>query len=182
MRYQETELKLKNGQTAVLRNAEVEDSSALLKYLKATAAETRYLVNEPEEVTLTLEQEAEFLLEKAESERELMLIATIDGEHAGNCSVCSLGTKQRYRHRCSVGIALYKKYWGIGLGRQMLTAVLKRAEECGYEQAELEVVVDNTAAIALYKSLGFEIYGILKHDMKYSDGIYGDTYHMVKYF
>ena len=35
-------------------------------------------------------------------------------------------------------------------------------------------------AIHLYKSLGFEIYGMLPHNMKYADGTYADTYWMMK--
>lgn len=44
--------------------------------------------------------------------------------------------------------------------------------------AELEVVVSNERAIKLYKSLGFEIYGTLKNNMKYKDGTYVDAYIM----
>ena len=41
----------------LLRNARAEDAWMLLEYLKATAAETRFLLKEPEELTMTLEQE-----------------------------------------------------------------------------------------------------------------------------
>lgn len=41
----------------LLRNARAEDARMLLEYLKATAAETRFLLKEPEELTMTLEQE-----------------------------------------------------------------------------------------------------------------------------
>ena len=50
----------------------------------------------------------------------------------------------------------------------------------GYEQAELEVVASNENAIALYKMLGFSIYGERKHSMKYRDGSYADEYLMMK--
>lgn len=62
----------------------------------------------------------------------------------------------------------------------MLAAVLDMAKECGYEQAELEVVTTNTVAIHLYQSLGFEIYGEQLHSMKYKDGSYADEYMMMK--
>ena len=182
MLYTEREIKTKNGHCAVLRNARTEDAAALIEYLKITASETPYLMREPEEVTLTLEQEEHFIQRQMESERELMLIATMNGKHIGNCSLSSMGSFQRYAHRCSVAIALYQEYCGLGLGRQMLEAVLEQAKICGYEQAELEVSTKNENALALYKSLGFDIYGELKHDMKYKDGSYGDTYLMVKYF
>lgn len=49
------------GKELLLRNAAEDDAQMLLDYLKATCAETRYLVKEPEEITLTLEQEKEFI-------------------------------------------------------------------------------------------------------------------------
>lgn len=182
MLFKETEIKTKDGRTAILRNARTEDSATLIEYLKAIAAETPYLMREPEEVTLTPEQEDAFITQQMNSERELMLIATIDGKHIGNCSLCSMGNYRRYAHRCSIAIALYKEYCGLGLGRQMLLAILDEAQKCGYEQAELEVVADNANAVALYKSLGFEIYGTSKNNMKYKDGHYADAHLMVKYF
>lgn len=170
----------KDKREVILRNANESDAAALLHYLKTTAAETRFLMREPEEITLSLEQQEAFLRGKEEAERELMLIAELDGEHVGNCSVSSLGNYERYRHRCSVAIALYQKYCGLGIGKQMLQTVLDVAKTCGYEQAELEVVTTNEAAIRLYQSLGFEIYGELKHSMKYKDGSYADEYLMRK--
>lgn len=93
MIYQDREIRTKDEHTVILRNARPEDSEALIEYLKVTAMETRFLVSEPEEITLTMEQ--------------------------GECFICSLGTKQRYRHRCSVAVALYQEYCGLGIGRQM---------------------------------------------------------------
>ena len=40
MIYQDKEVKLKDGRSAVLRNARVEDSADMIKYLKTTATET----------------------------------------------------------------------------------------------------------------------------------------------
>lgn len=71
----------------------------------------------------------------------------------------SIGGYKRYRHRCEIAIALYKKYCGLGIGKSMLETVLDVAEKMGYEQAELEVIACNKTAIALYKKLGFKIYG-----------------------
>ena len=84
-------------------------ADALIQYLKVTSAETPYLIREPEEITLTHEQEVTFINSSITSERSAMLIATIDGKHIGNCSLQSLGNFKRYAHRCEIAIALYKK-------------------------------------------------------------------------
>lgn len=180
MVFEAKQIDTNDGRKAILRSAGVSDATALLTYLKTTAAETPFLMREPEEITLTLEQEEAFLRGKENEERELLLIAEVDGVHVGNCSVSLLGNCHRYKHRCSVAIALYQKYCGLGIGKQMMRTALDVAKKCGYEQAELEVVTTNEKAIHLYQSLGFEIYGELEHSMKYKDGSYADEYMMLK--
>jgi ribosomal protein S18 acetylase RimI-like enzyme len=44
---------------------------------------------------------------------------------------------------------------GSGLGRALMDAVLSSAEERGCRRVELDVNSENTAALALYRSLGF---------------------------
>ena len=180
MQLKEKEILLPDGRNCVIRSARAEDAEDLIKYVKITSAETPFLMREPEEFTLTLDQEKEFVLSREASERELLMIARVDGEHAGNCSLSSLGNYKRYEHRCSVAIALYQKFTGLGLGKTMLATILEIAAACGYEQAELEVVTTNSSAVHLYKSLGFEIYGEQPRSMKYKDGSYADEYLMVK--
>lgn len=170
----------KLGRTVLLREARPEDSADLIKYLKVTSGETPYLIREPDEITITEEKEKAFIQDKLNSERELMLLAFIDGKHVGNCSLMSLGSYKRYRHRCEVAIALYKEYWGSGIGMVMFETVLNIASSLGYEQAELEVVAGNESAISLYEKFGFQKYGTFPDNMKYSDGSYRDSYWMMK--
>jgi len=47
-----------------------------------------------------------------------------------------------------------------GLGRQVLTALLQRAQAAGAHHATLEVAAANTAALALYGHLGFATAGV----------------------
>ena len=75
MIFQEKTITDKLGRTVVFRNARPEDGEDLIKYLKATSAETPYLIREPDEITITKESEENFIKAKMESERELMLIA-----------------------------------------------------------------------------------------------------------
>lgn len=180
MLYAAREIRAKDGSTVILRNAEVQDGAMLLEYLKATAKETCFLVSEPEEIDLTLVREEAFIQKTNESKTDLMLIATIDGRHVGNCAMHGMGAKRRYSHRCGVSIALYREFWGRGIARQMMAAVLEQAKAVGYEQAELEVVASNARAIGLYESLGFTVCGRLPRNMKYKDGTYEDALFMVK--
>lgn len=180
MRFSSLETKDKTGRTIVLRNAEISDAKDLIRYLKITAEETPFLIREPDEISLTLEQQEHFIKSRMDAERELLLIATMDGKHIGNCSLMSIGSYKRYAHRCSVAIALYQEFCGRGIGTIMMETVLDLAKKIGYEQVELEVISGNESAIILYKKLGFEKYGIFPNSMKYADGQYANAYWMMK--
>ena len=175
-----TIIKDKKGRDVLLRSAEEKDAEALIDYMKITAVETPFLLREPDEISLTIEQEQAFIKAKKDSENELLLIAETGGRHIGNASLMSAGGFKRYRHRCEIAIALYQEYCGLGIGKAMLEMVLDIAKKAGYEQAELEVIANNKPAIALYEKLGFQKYGTFPDNMKYADGSHADAYWMMK--
>lgn len=178
MYIEEEHLRL-SGKELQLRCPREEDAELLLEYLKRTAAETRYLVREPEEVTMSAEQERAFIRSRNSSKREVMLLGFLKGRHVGVCSLTGSG-RSRYRHRVELAIALYQEFTGMGIGRAMVGRLIELAVEMGYEQMELEVAADNERAIGLYKDMGFEIYGTFPHNMKYRDGTYADAYWMMR--
>lgn len=53
-------------------------------------------------------------------------------------------------------IAVRPDRWRTGLGRRLLTALLRHATDRGCQEALLEVREDNEAALALYRHQGFE--------------------------
>lgn len=180
MEYTGKEILLKNGKTCLLRLAEESDAEILLEYLKATSGETPYMIREPEEVRTSVEEEVEFIRKNREDPRALMLLAFVDGKHAGSCSFGGASERNRMRHRCTVGISLYRDFWGQGIGTALMNEILSGAKTAGFEQAELDVVSTNAKAVGLYKKLGFEITGTLPRAFKYRDGTYADFLFMVK--
>ena len=62
----------------------------------------------------------------------------------------------------------------------ILGEILASAKAAGYEQAELEVVSTNEAAVGLYQKLGFQVTGTICHALKYKDGSYADFLFMSK--
>lgn len=180
MDYQERTLTLKNGKACLLRRGEEADAEVLVEYLKAVCGETRNLSREPEEVTITVEKEREILREQALADRKLMLMAFIDGHLAGNASFAAVADRLRARHRCRMGISVYRKFWGMGVGMALMEEILRCAGEAGFEQMELEVVSANAPAVGLYRKFGFETTGTVPHAFKYRDGTYADFLLMVK--
>ena len=58
MIYAETEIKLKNGCTAVVRNARPEDAKQTIEYLRTVSGESPFLLREPDEVNFTVEKQS----------------------------------------------------------------------------------------------------------------------------
>ena len=58
----------------------------------------------------------------------------------------------------SFAISLYKEYRGLGIGTEMMKAMLAILKDCGYRQASLAVQKANYA-VKMYRKVGFEIVG-----------------------
>ena len=169
-----------NVKEILLRSATPADADTLIDYLKTVTGETRFLMTYPDEVRYTTDEEVKFINSHNESEKCLLILAFVDGEYAGNCSFEGRASSRRVRHRADIGIALFQKYTGFGLGRLLLEVLLKNMKVQGFEQAELEVVGGNDRAYHLYESLGFKECGRIPGANKYDDGTYSDEIIMVK--
>lgn len=90
--------------------------------------------------------------------RQVYLCAVVDGYIVGTANVDSIGAN-KVKHRAELGVAIDKAFCGVGIGRALITACIECAKEAGYSQLELEVVRENSNAIALYKSMGFIEFG-----------------------
>ena len=109
-----------------------------------------------------------------------MLNAWVGGRLAGNCTLTPKGARRKICHRADVSIALRKAYWGLGLGKALLTRVLTLAKELGYEQVELEVISGNDRALGLYQHVGFVQTGRMPNAFQYDDGTCRDEIQMVR--
>ncbi len=163
-----------NGKEILIRNARLDDAQMLIDYLRVVTGETRFLMSEPDEIHYTVEQEENFINEHNSSKDKLLLLAFVDGEYAGNCSFEGKSGSRRCAHRVGIGIALFQKFTGQGLGRVMLKKLISEAKKAGFEQCELTVVGGNDRAYHLYKSIGFHECGRIPNANKYADGSYSD--------
>lgn len=158
MKYYE-KINLKDGRECILRNCTEADGEAVLEIFNLTHEETDNLMSYPDESTLNAEEEASFLKEKEDSDKEIEILAEIDGKIAGLAGLSSIGNKYKICHRVDFGISVAKECWNLGIGSALLSACISCAKEVGYEQIELNVVADNPSAISIYKKAGFEEFG-----------------------
>lgn len=158
MQYQKT-LTLRDGTVCVLRGAEPDDAEQVLHSFNLTHAQTDFLLTYPEENSLTVEDELNYLAESAASSNSIEICAVIGGEVVGTAGISAVGNKIKLRHRAEFGISIDRAYWGRGIGRALTLACIECARTAGYAQLELDVVAENTAALGLYNSVGFIEYG-----------------------
>lgn len=150
---------IKNGKNCIIRNGTFEDGPEVSTFFTTTHGETDYLLSYPEESTRDDEKQSNYLKETAESDREIELLAIVDGKVVGMAGFHAIGSKYKVRHRAEFGITVSKDYWGQGIGKAVMNACIECAKEAGYIQLELDVVADNTRAIELYKKLCFIEFG-----------------------
>ena len=102
--------------------------------------------------------------EELENDLALFVVAEVDGRIAGYLIAWIIVPME-----CQVGsIAVLPEYRRQGIARQLLGIMLQTCREAGTPDAYLEVRVSNTAAIELYRSLGFAQDGLRK--AYYQDG------------
>lgn len=180
MKYEEKLIVLKNGTNCTLRSPGSDDAEAMLSLLKQTSGETGFISRYPEEITMSVEAEKEFLTEQQTNPKSMMISAVIDGKIIGNAGISCVQNNIKYLHRAVLGIAVQKEYWNLGIGMKILAELIIWAREIGYEQIELEVLCKNVRAVELYKKFGFEVYGTREKSFKFKDNTYASEFLMLK--
>lgn len=158
MRYQQT-VRLKNGEVCLIRSGCAADGQAVYDNFNLTHGQTDFLLSYPDENSFDVEQEEQFLAQREAEAREVELCAFFYDRLVGTAGIETVGKKDKVKHRAAFGISVEKESWGLGIGRALTAACIECARQAGYHQLELDVVRENAAAIALYKSFGFVEYG-----------------------
>jgi len=153
------EIALKDGRICLLRNTSGIDAKAALESFNKVHAETDFLLSYPDEKGFSIEEEADFLANKETSSSEAELCSVIDDRIVGLAGFSSVGSREKIRHRAEFGISVDREFWGLGIGRALTEACIGCVKDAGYRQLELEVVAENSRAIALYENFGFREYG-----------------------
>ena len=179
MVYSPQSIKLKNGAEAVLRSPRECDAENMLRWLKTSSSETDFVVRCPEECMETPEDERAIIAGVLSSDTDLMILCEIDGDVAGACRL-TMNSRIKTRHRGSIALSIIKKYWNLGIGSAMITAMCDTARDCGVTQLELEVIKGNDRAKALYEKHGFITTGRRPNVFRLKDGTMLGEYIMVK--
>ncbi len=155
-----------------LREARREDAADVVALFRAVLEEGRYFITEPGEYRGRAGEEARVILRYAGRDDGLYLVARreADGGLAGVCTVRA-GHLRRTRHVGRLEVFVARQDRGRGLGRALLEAAVDWAEaNPGMRKLSLAVFEDNARAVALYRSLGFEVEGRRVGEYQEADG------------
>ena len=169
----EKQIILKNGVTAILKTPEINDAEQMLDCIKTACGETSFLMKDAVDWNdMTVEDEAQWILDNRESDNHLIIACYIDDNIVGSCDITFFNDKKTF-HRAGLGIAIIKKYWNIGIGSAMFEVIIKIAKEHKLtEILELSFVDGNERGKALYEKFGFEIVAKIPDAYKLKNGTY----------
>ena len=181
MIFEDKQITLKDGRTAILKTPCIEDAEKMLNYIKKSCGETDFLARYPEEWDgMTIESEERWVNNIRSSTNTIAVACYVDGKIAGNCEISFRGG-MKTSHRAIVAIAILKEYWNLGIGSAMFTELIAAAEaRPEIEIVELEFVEGNDRARALYEKYGFKIVGERPNAFKLKDGRLLKEYFMQK--
>ncbi|MHA1960091.1 MAG: N-acetyltransferase family protein [Candidatus Thorarchaeota archaeon] len=108
-------------------------------------------------------------IQRASRNREILLIAHIDGVYAGHLTL-QPEEWMASSHAARLGIIVVEDHRGLGVGRALMIAAEEAAITEGFEKIILSTFDSNTSARVLYESHGYRIVGYRMKHFKMPDG------------
>jgi RimJ/RimL family protein N-acetyltransferase len=171
---------LKDGTEVILRTGVENDAPSLLLTLSTYIAENEGMVWEPDEYRKSEKEIGEWIRGMLENPREILILATLEGEIIGNIDFHA-GARKRIAHVGELGMGMLPAFRSRGLGSLLLNRLMQWVERVPeLEKINLNVIATNERAIGLYKKFGFQEEGRRLRELKYSHGSYADSILMAK--
>lgn len=176
MLIQAKEVKLKNGETLILKSPTPDDAQKLLNHLKNVFNQSYQNMNHPKNNwdNFPVEEEAKILTDFASSSSKFMISAFHGEKIVGNLGCFGMGG-EFLKFNARIGMGLEKEFHNVGLGTKILNYAIENAKQNKIHRLELTVRTFNEAGIALYEKVGFRRVGILE-ETAFIDGKFCDEY------
>ncbi|WZX99768.1 GNAT family N-acetyltransferase [Bacillus sp. FSL W7-1360] len=141
-----------------IREIKEVDAAAFLVLQKQIDKETSYMLYEPGERTMTISEQQKMLQTIHKASNSAMLGAESMRKLVAYIGVLGSPLKRK-RHVGQIVIGVVAAYHGQGIGRRLLQEAEIFAKQAGLLRLELTVMKHNKRALALYKSVGYQIEG-----------------------
>lgn len=166
----------------IVREAARRDAEALIAHIREQAAEREKTTPlEPDEVTISVEDERDWLAGLVAAPKSRMFVAEAEGAVIGEISVRPVSERRALAHVATLGMSVKRPWRRRGVGRALLARAIEFTERAGIRRLELQVYARNTAAIRLYEAFGFVLEG-RRRCYICEDGTYLDDLVMARLF
>lgn len=161
-----------------IRHATHQDGDGLLEVDRACLADGRGMIRAPGEHA----PDGEAYLERIGLGRDgsQIFVACLDGRVVGESSA-KLHTMSQLSHVAMLAVQVHPEAQGRGIGRALMEAALAWCRERDAIRIQLFVRADNDRAIALYRSLDFEVEAVRRRFIRAPDGRFLDDLSMVRF-
>lgn len=167
----------KDGREVLLRPPRWEDLDDLLDFINSLVEEGADILRNQK---VTRDEEADWLgrkLADMEKGNLFWLVAEVDSTVIAS-SELKTGTGYS-RHVGTIGVGVKRDYRDVGVGTELLKALISHAKTIGLELLTLTVSSSNTRAIHVYERIGFKETGRIPHSL-FKNGTYRDSIIMTK--
>jgi RimJ/RimL family protein N-acetyltransferase len=156
-----------------IRQATTADAPLVLDFLRDFRAEGLQTVLQ--HASLPTAQDEETFIQRLDGAARAMFVA-LDDERVVGCLNARVYRHPQFRHTCEFGVGVLKSHRGAGVGSALIGGLLQWSRQRGLRRIELTVVASNTAAIGLYRRLGFREecrkVGAIRRGARYEDVIH----------
>ncbi len=170
--------KTEKGTDIIIRYPCAADVSEMLEFINTLSKEQTFILSQGEQLTLKEEQKyLDSALERIANHEAVYLQVYTNGHLIGASDVVMKDKAEK--HVGLVGISIAKQYRSEGIGKLLMTLVLKEAREQLplLKIFTLSVFDDNEIAKTFYPKMGFKPYGTLPNGIKHKD-TFVDHIHM----
>lgn len=161
-----------------VRSVEKKDASSLIELMHRLDRETQFMLLEPDERKITLQEQEAIIESFQNSDKKVMFVASESNEIHGYVAGVGNATR-RNSHSMYCVIGVQQGSTGKGLGGKLFNSLESWAADNGITRLELTVMCHNERAKRLYESRGFFVEGIKKNSLRVN-GEYVDEYYMAK--
>jgi RimJ/RimL family protein N-acetyltransferase len=173
------------NRNVVLREADSRDLDRLLAFINRLVSEKKRdhstQLFSGFETRFTKRQEAAWLNDLVRSIKKgdtMSVLAEIEGEIVGNGNI-TRGSYRETRHHGHLGLTIREPYRGLGIGREMVKALLAEARRQGLKTVAVEFLSTNKATVHVYSKAGFKRVGSIPGKI-YRNGRFLDSLIMAR--
>ncbi len=112
----------------IIEKADKKDAQQVLDYLNIVGGESDNLLFGLNEFTMSLEEEEKHIESIKNSECNALFLGKIEDEIVCIGSMMT-SPRKRIEHHSELAISVKKKYWGLGIGTQLIKKIIHYAKQ-----------------------------------------------------